>query len=717
MRVPVRSSIFTLAACAASAAGAAAHAQSSPTAPVAATEAFTLEQVLAAPFPSNLVSASPGAGRVGWVSLEKGARSVWVADLATGAARRVAHFPRDDGQDLSSISFSRDGMVVAFVRGQGYNSLRENPNPSSDPKGAEQSVWVAARGAAARRVGPGFNPVVSPDGMRVAYQRDSAIMVAPTSGATPPRPLFLARGLDSDPRWSPDGRMVAFTSGRGDHAYVGIYDLARDGIRWMAPGIDRDVSPRWSPDGKALAFIRTQGGSGGGNVFAPTAGRGFGIWLADPVSGQARLLWQSEPGVQGRLRTPTAGESFLWSGAHIVFFTEADGWQHLYAIAGDGSMREPAQLTSGPCEVEEPSPSADGATLYYSANCGDVDRKHIWRVATTGGSAPQQVTRGDSIEYAPAVSGDRLVFLRSDARRPPRPVLMTVNGHRQLTLTGAPRLPADFPAGELVEPQQVLFKAADGLEIHGQLFVPRNAARAPAVVFMHGGPMRQMLLGWHPRGYYNRAYGFNQYLAGKGFVVLSVNYRLGVGYGRAFREAERGGRRGASEYQDVVAAGRYLQQLAYVDSTRIGLWGGSYGGYLTAYGMAKNPELFKAGVDIHGVHDWNARFSSFAPSATANAREADSVLAVGRASSPVCCVADIRGPILFIHGDDDRNVAFSETVNFVQMLRRENKPFELLVFPDEVHDFLRHANWLAAYRASADFFDRTLVRGQKVALQ
>ena len=128
--------------------------------------------------------------------------------------------------------------------------------------------------------------------------------------------------------------------------------------------------------------------------------------------------------------------------------------------------------------------------------------------------------------------------------------------------------------------------------------------------------------------------------------------------------------------------------------------------------MAKNPELFKVGVDLHGVHDWNARFSNFAPASTAARGEADSVLAIGRASSPVCCVSSIAGPILFIHGDDDRNVAFSETVTFIQMLRAEKKPHELLVFPDEVHDFLRHANWLTAYRSSAEFFEKHLMRAR-----
>jgi dipeptidyl aminopeptidase/acylaminoacyl peptidase len=211
--------------------------------------------------------------------------------------------------------------------------------------------------------------------------------------------------------------------------------------------------------------------------------------------------------------------------------------------------------------------------------------------------------------------------------------------------------------------------------------------------------MRQMLLGWHTRGYYTRAYAFNQYLASRGYAVLSVNYRGGVGYGRAFREAPGRGRQGASEYLDVVAGARYLQSLPNVDPDRIGLWGGSWGGYLTALGMAKNPEIFKSAVDIHGVHDFTRDVQD----------QPDSVMTRLRGSSAVCCVAAIRGPMLLIQGDDDRNVDFAETVNFAQMLRAANKPFELIVFPDEVHDFLRWSNWMKVFRASADFFDRTLM--------
>ena len=669
-------------------------------------ETFTLAQIMSAPFPSGLVPARGTAGRIAWLSLEEGHRSVWIAEpAASGGMRavRLANFAEDDGQELSSLSLSRDGRVVAFVRGQGFNRRRENPNPSSDPSGAEQAVWVSRNGAAARRVGRGSNPTVSPGGQFVVYERDSTLMIAPSNGAAAPRPLFLGRGENGQATWSPDGRMIAFSSDRDTHAYIGVFDRQADSIRWIAPSIDNDTRPRWSPDGTQLAFLRT-GVAPGGTLFM----------IADPMTGEARTLWRSEPGQRGQLRSPTAGESFLWAGRHLVFFMEPDGWQHLYALAADGSMQAPIQLTTGECEVEEPSPTADGSVIYYSANCGDIDRKHIWRVATAGGRAPEQLTRGDGIEYAPAVSGTRLLHLAGDAREPIVPVAASVAGAelRPLALRGAPAVPRDFPSDALVEPRQVIFNAGDGTPIHGQLFVPEGARGAPAVVFMHGGPMRQMLLGWHTRGYYNRAYALNQYLASRGYVVLSVNYRGGVGYGREFRTAPNRGRSGASEYQDVVAGGQFLQSLAEVDGSRIGLWGGSYGGFLTAHGMVKHPGLFKAGVDLHGVHDWSTRLGDERPEP--GTRE-DSLWTVARASSPACCVEDLRGPILFVHGDDDRNVAYAETVDFVQMLRRAGKPYELLVYPDEVHDFLRFGNWMRTYRAAVDFFDRTLMRARAVS--
>jgi dipeptidyl aminopeptidase/acylaminoacyl peptidase len=256
-----------------------------------------------------------------------------------------------------------------------------------------------------------------------------------------------------------------------------------------------------------------------------------------------------------------------------------------------------------------------------------------------------------------------------------------------------------------VTPQQVIFKAADGVEVHGQLFVPRDGkagAKHPALVFTHGGSMRQMLLGWHYMYYYSNSYAMNQYLANRGYVVLSVNYRSGIGYGRAFREAPGRAGRGATEYRDVVAAGKFLQGRADVDASRVGLWGGSYGGFLTAMGLAHNSDIFAAGVDFHGVHDWptdNWDGKNISPELTKLAHE----------SSPVSAVDTWKSPVLFIHGDDDRNVYFTQTVDLIARLRaRGGVTIEQLIFPDEIHDLLLHRDWLAAYEAEADFFERYL---------
>ncbi|MYK67583.1 MAG: S9 family peptidase, partial [Gemmatimonadetes bacterium] len=207
----------------------------------------------------------------------------------------------------------------------------------------------------------------------------------------------------------------------------------------------------------------------------------------------------------------------------------------------------------------------------------------------------------------------------------------------------------------------------------------------------------QMLLGYHYMHFYHMAYAMNQYFANKGYVVLSVNYRSGIGYGREFRNAPGRGGRGNTEYRDIKAAGEYLRDRPDVDPARIGLWGLSYGGILTAQGLARDSDLFAAGVDIAGVHLWG------------NSIDPESV---SYRSSSVSEVENWTSPVLLIHGDDDRNVAFSQTVGLVQLLRAQGVPHELIVFPDDVHDFLLHERWLITFNATDGFFDRYL-RGEQ----
>ncbi|HLR06655.1 MAG TPA: prolyl oligopeptidase family serine peptidase [Pyrinomonadaceae bacterium] len=385
-----------------------------------------------------------------------------------------------------------------------------------------------------------------------------------------------------------------------------------------------------------------------------------------------------------------------------MFLSERDGWAHLYSISADGGAV--AALTPGEFEVENVALSPDKSFVVFSTNKNDIDRRHLWRVNTSGGT-PEQITKGGGIEMYPVLfdSGRQIAFLHSTARDPFLPFTASLDGSNMKPL--APQaLPRDFPSAKLVVPEQVIFKAADGREIHGQLFKPANeAGKLPALVFMHGGPSRQMLLGWHYLYYYHNSYALNQYLASRGYLVLSVNYRSGIGYGRSFRMAQHRGARGASEYQDVVAGAKYLRDRDDVDKKRVGLWGGSYGGYLTALGLARNSDIFAAGVDFHGVHDWSSPVAGLRVPTDTTERNR-----IARESSPISSVDKWKSPVLLIHGDDDRNVEFSQTVNLVRRLRANGVYFEQLIYPDEIHDFLRHQDWVRAYHASADFFDKHL---------
>ena len=294
-------------------------------------------------------------------------------------------------------------------------------------------------------------------------------------------------------------------------------------------------------------------------------------------------------------------------------------------------------------------------------------------------------------------------------------------GIRQCSLAAQPprdlapaAIPASLPTGALVEPQAVSITAADGMRIPGQLFRPSSALasgqKRPALIFFHGGSRRQMLLGWNYRSYYHNAYAFNQFMASRGYVVLSVNYRSGIGYGLDFREALAYGASGASEFNDVLGAGQFLRAQPDVDPARIGLWGGSYGGYLTAMGLARASHMFAAGVDVHGVHDWNNTIRNFMPGY--NAERRPEIARLAASSSPMAFLDGWRSPVLLIHGDDDRNVPFGESVELVEQLRARDVHVEQLVFPDEIHGFLLHRSWTRAFTAAASFLDRHLKRAE-----
>jgi dipeptidyl aminopeptidase/acylaminoacyl peptidase len=646
-------------------------------------------------------------------------RNVFVAEAPAWKARRLTSYDKDDGQELTSLQLSADGRYVVYVRGGDHGSnwddgLSVNPAGASVPTSV--GVWsVPFEGGEPKLLGEGDLPMVSPRGDIVAFEKEKQIWSAPLDGSSPAKKLFTARGENGAIEWAPDGSRFAFESRRDAHALIGVYQ-ADTPILWVAPSTSRDSSPRFSPDGKRLVFVRRPGTGGAPPLLLEPRHQPWSLWTADTATGAGTRLWTAPETLRGSFPT-THGEANLhWAdGGRIVFLSYEDGWPHLYSLPATGG--QPLLLTPGDFMAEHVALSPDRRSLVFAANAGttpdDLHRRHVVRVPVDK-AALEVLTPGTGVEWSPVVTGDGqwVAYLSAGAQRPPLPAVRPAAGGAA-RLLGEDQLPADFPTAALVTPRAVSFRSEDGVLVHGQLFeVAGGAAKKPAVVYVHGGPPRQMLLGWHYSDYYSNAYALNQYLASRGFVVLSVNYRLGIGFGYDFHRPRRAGPQGASEYLDVRAAGTYLRSLPQVDPARIGIYGGSYGGYLTALALARDSDLFAAGVDVHGVHDWTAAASMLSPPSSASARfepsDREEALAVAWRSSPVSSVATWRSPVLLIHADDDRNVHFTETVDLVRRLQARGVAYEELVVVDDTHHFLMHSNQLHVDRAIAEFLERKL---------
>jgi len=674
---------------------------------------FTMAQVLDYPYASELVASQHG-DRIAWTRNLGGVRNVWVAQGPAFRPRQVTHFTADDGQDITQLTFSPDGAHLLYVLGGDHDAnwpAEGNlaPDPTSSAEQPIVTIWAASlTGGAPVKIAEGDAPAISAHG-RLAYIKDDQVWTAPLDGRGKPERLFFDRGKDASLAWSPDGSRLAFVSNRNDHAFIGVFASKDKPLVWLAPSTGFDSSPRWSPDGRRIAFARQPGAGGPPTPLLQQTPRPWSILVADADGSASHMVWQSPDTLDGSWPDIEGEANLHWAaGDRLVFMADLDNWPHLYSIPAAGG--QPLLLTPGAFMVEHVAESGDDRFIIFDANTGttpgDGERRHVFRVPVDR-AAPMALTSGDTLEWRPVAAGnDRVAFIAAGTEQPPAAALVGMDGtHRTMLDTGA--LPADFPANALIAPKPIAFEAADGQIVHGQLFQRADGAKTkPGIVFVHGGPSRQMLLGWHYMGYYSNAYAVNQYLAAHGFAVLSVNYRLGIGYGRSFHQPPHWGPTGAAEYQDVVAAAHVLQRTQGVDPDRIGIWGGSYGGYLTALGLARNSDLFKAGVDLHGVHDWSRELDEWfgKPGGRFEKGDREQALKTAWESSPAASVEHWKSPVLLIQGDDDRNVRFAQTIDLARRLDARHVPYEELVIPDEIHGFLRHASWLRADTAAANFF-------------
>ena len=688
-----------------------------------AQPALSIDTLMATPFPTDLVAA-PTGGAFAWVSSNSGVHNILIAEPTPAPPgpfagrsdrkwRAVTNYTGDDGLWITELNFTSDASRLVYVRGDTANRQGESPNPALLQDGTDQSVFaVPVTGGTPKRLGPGSGVVTSSKGQRAAWVSRGQIWSVDLATTEAPARLVNARGGAGALRFSPDGSMIAFASNRGTHSYIGVFTIASRELRYLDPSLDRDSNPVWSPDGSRIAWIR-QFAAPRPRMFSPRreVDEPWSLRVADVKTGQARQVWKGDKGYGSAFQGVVADSQLYWGKSdYLVFPWEKDGWVHLYSVSAAGG--KPSLLTPGNFEVEYVNISDDGSRMIYNSNQDDIDHRHVWTVPVDGSARPTPLVQTNGSEWQPTFTSDgHVAMMHADPQMPPHVMFVWPDGHGHSLLEKM--LPEGFNPAALVTPQQVIFTATDGMPIHSQLFMPKDlkaGEKRPALIFFHDGSCRQMLLNWHYNYYYRNAYAMNQWLASQGYMVLSVNYRSGIGYGLEFREALNYGASGGAEFNDVLGAGLYMKGRPDVDPARIGLWGGSYGGYLTAMGLSRASNLFAAGVDFHGVHDWNQGIRTFVPEY--NVLDDPDFSRRALAASPMASVDTWKSPVLLIHGDDDRNVSFIESINLITALRKRNVEVEQLVFPDEVHDFLRHQNWVRGYKAAAEFFNRRLKNGK-----
>ena len=626
-------------------------------------------------------------------------------------------------------------------------------------------AWRVAVGSAPTLSPDGRWVLYAKDGQ--IYRARVVKGVATTAMDTGGIPFIREWGRNSAPMWSPDGSKIAFVSARENHAFIAVYDMAARKLKYMAPSVDCDGTPTWSPDSKRIAFSRRpgtpfglqaqtgQGGIGnpagaavnatgaasaaavgatiynatcGGGGFGAGGGRAGGaapvvsaapaetpgraairqspgfystafpgghnllLMIADATTGEAKEVWHNAP----RDTLFTSFNNMRWANNEVVFpvTVPRDEWERWYSLNVNGGT--PIRLTTTNGIIEDNTSialSSDGKTFFYCTNSDDIERRHIYAVPTAGGT-PRRISMGRGIETSPQPlgSGKSVAVIYMDENTPASIGIVPVEGSEPKIVF--PKLTKEFPTSAHVMPEIIMTKAADGMDVHNQLFMPKDmkpGEKRPALIFVHGGPQRQMMPGYHYMQFYHWAYAYNQFLADQGYIVLSINYRGGIGYGRSFRSAPGTNSSGNSEYQDVMAGAKFLQGRADVDNKRIGIWGLSYGGLLTAEALARNSDIFIAGVDLAGVHLYSNTL--------------DTAVTAFK-SSAVGAIDGWKSPVLLVHGDDDRNVDFAQTVGLVQLLRARGVYHETIIVPDDLHESMIHKNWVDTFGAMTKFLRR-----------
>jgi dipeptidyl aminopeptidase/acylaminoacyl peptidase len=436
----------------------------------------------------------------------------------------------------------------------------------------------------------------------------------------------------------------------------------------------------------------------------------------DPDSGKTRVVdtlhddaWIREAGAG----FGSSGVDFLDDNKRIWFLSERDGWMHVYTVDVTDPSAKPKQLTSGKWEVTSASLSRDGRTFFVTSTEQHPGERHLYTVPVEGGARTKvtSMTGSNIAEVSPDESTLGLVY--SYSTKPPEVYVMPNRAGaaaKQVTTTPT----EEWRAFNWIDPKVITYKARDGVDVYARVFTPemigakRDPSR-PGVVFVHGaGYLQNAHKYWST---YFREYMFHNLLASRGYVVLDVDYRASSGYGRDWRTAIYR-HMGGKDLEDVVDGAKYLVEKEQVHAKRIGVYGGSYGGFITLMAMFTTPDVFAAGAALRPVTDW-AHYNHGYTSNILNVPQKDAE--AYRKSSPIYFAEGLKGALLICHGMVDTNVLFQDSVRLAQRLielRKDN--WELAPYPVENHGFERASSWADEYKRILKLFEQNL-RGQTKA--
>jgi dipeptidyl aminopeptidase/acylaminoacyl peptidase len=470
-------------------------------------------------------------------------------------------------------------------------------------------------------------------------------------------------------------------------------DRVRDQTKTSTEPRPRDVQLsqlQWSDDGKNAVLM----GRAADN-------KDRWVMLLDAANGKTKVLatvhddaWVDGPGAF------TLG--WLPDNEHVYFESERDGWAHLYSVSINGG--EPKQLTSGPFEVSDVRLSQDKTKFYFTSSEGSIFQRHLWSMPIEGGTRMQitGLLGQNQVDISPDET--MLADVRSYSNKPPELYLLP-NKPMDEKASAAVKPVTTSPIPEFfthdwIDPRLVSFKARDGATVWGRLYVPTNyKGGGPAVLFVHGAGYLQNVHRWWSQ--YYREYMFNHLLMERGFVVLDIDYRGSAGYGRDWRTGIYR-HMGGKDLTDHVDAVKYLVNEFGVDPKRVGLYGGSYGGFITLMAMFTQPDVFAAGAALRPVTDW-AHYNNPYTANILNLPQNDAESY--KQSSPIYFANGLKGALLICHGMVDTNVNFQDTVRLVEKLIELRKTnWEVAPYPVEDHGFEREESWADEYKRILKLF-------------